>query len=153
MVYNLDPGWSPAYGSSCLHHLRGFPMHCAPSKVVCAFAIAGLLVSGGCGGGGDGTPPITVASVLITAPLTAPTFATIGRQVQFAAVAKDAGGAAIGTATITWASSDASVATISGGGLVTAAANGTTSITATSGGIVSSGVTVTVTQVANSMQL
>ncbi len=129
-------------------------MHPATSRAVCAFTIVGLLISGGCGGGSDGgTPPVTVASVLITAPLTAPTFATIGRQAQFSAVAKDGVGATIAAATITWSSTNTGVATVSGAGLVTAVGNGTTSITANSGGIASTGVTVTVSQVANSMTL
>ncbi|MFI5280177.1 MAG: Ig-like domain-containing protein, partial [Gemmatimonadales bacterium] len=116
--------------------------------------IAGLLVSGGCGGGGDGgTPPVTVASVLITAPPTAPSFATLGRTAQFAAVAKDAGGATLGSATITWSSSNAGAASVNGAGLVTAVGNGSTTITATSGGVPSPGVMVTVSQVANSMTL
>lgn len=129
-------------------------MNPATSRVVCAFTIVGLLISGGCGGSSDGgTPPVTVASVLITAPLAAPSFATLGRQAQFAAVAKDAGGATIAAATITWSSTNTGVATVSGSGLVTVVGNGTTSITATSGGIPSSPVTVTVAQVANSMAL
>ena len=128
-------------------------MHRDTSRVVCAITIVGLLISGGCGGSDGGTPPVTVASVLITAPVTAPTLATLGRQVQFAAVAKDAGGATIAGATITWSSTNSTVAAVSGAGLVTADANGTTSITASSGGITSTGVTVTVAQVANSMSL
>ena len=76
-------------------------MNPAMSRVVCATTVAGLLL-GGCGGGGDGTPPVTVASVTITQPASPPSFQTLGRTAQFAAVAKDAGGATIGTATITW---------------------------------------------------
>jgi plastocyanin len=129
-------------------------MHPATSRVVCAFTIAGLLISGGCGGSSDGgTPPVTVASVLITAPLSAPSFATLGRTVLFMAVAKDGGGAPIGTAAITWSSTNTGVVSVNGAGLVTAVANGTTSITANAGGVTSTGVTVTVSQVANTMQL
>jgi plastocyanin/uncharacterized protein YjdB len=124
-------------------------MNASTSRVVCALTLVGLLISGGCGGSSDGgTPPVTVASVLITAPLSAPSFATLGRTVQFAAVAKDGGGATIGTATITWSSTNTAAATVNSAGLVTATGNGTTSITANSGGIASSGVTVTVSQVA-----
>ncbi len=110
------------------------------------------MISGGCGGSSDGgTPPVTVASVLITAPVSAPSFATLGRTVQFSAVAKDAGGATIGTATITWSSSNPGAASVNGGGLVTAVASGTTSITAISGGVSSTGRPVTVSQVAVNM--
>jgi plastocyanin/uncharacterized protein YjdB len=101
-----------------------------------------------CGGGGDsGTPPVTVASVTITSPAAAPNFGALGRTVQFSAVAKDANGAAIPGATITWGSSTSATATVSGSGLVTAVANGTTNITASSGGQSSTPVTVTVAQV------
>ncbi len=53
------------------------------------------MVLAACGGGGGGTPPVTVAAVVITAPAAPPTFATLGRTVQFAAQAKDAAGAVI----------------------------------------------------------
>jgi len=46
---------------------------------------------------------------------------------------EDAGGTAISGATVTWASSDTTIATVSSAGLVTAVSNGTDTITATSG--------------------
>ncbi|MFI5280644.1 MAG: Ig-like domain-containing protein, partial [Gemmatimonadales bacterium] len=52
---------------------------------------------------------------------------------QFAAVAKDAGGATLVTATITWSSTNAGAASVNSAGLVTAVGNGSTTITATSG--------------------
>jgi alpha-tubulin suppressor-like RCC1 family protein len=51
---------------------------------------------------------------------------------QFTAVAKDAGGNVVSGASITWASSSASIATISSAGLATAVAVGSTTISATS---------------------
>lgn len=119
-----------------------------PHRFTLAAGSAFVLAS--CGGGGDGvTPPPTpqVASVVITAPSAAPTFGTLGRTVQFAAQARDAAGAAVSGVTLTWASSNSSVASISAAGLVTAVANGTTTVTAAGGGRTSAGVTVTVTQV------
>lgn len=101
-----------------------------------------------CGGGDGGTPPVTVATVVITPPAVAPVLPAVGRTVSFTAQARDASGNAIATATIAWNSSNTAVATVNGAGLVTAVANGTTSITASSGGQVSSGITVTVTQIA-----
>jgi plastocyanin len=92
-----------------------------------------------------------VATVAITQPANPPSFATLGRTVQFAAVAKDAGGATLSNATITWSSTSPSVATVSGSGLVMAAGNGTTSITASAGAQTSPGTTVTVQQVAASV--
>lgn len=103
-------------------------------------------MSSACGGGG-GTPPVTVSSVAITAPATAPAFARLGRTVQFSAQARDAAGAAIGGAAIAWSSSNPAVATVSGSGLVTATGDGTTQISASSGGQASPNVPVTVQQV------
>lgn len=102
-----------------------------------------------CGGGGDGgTPPVTVASVTITSPAAPPAFGALGRTVQFTAVAKDAGGATINNATITWASSNSAAASVNASsGLVTAVANGTTNITASSGGHASAPLAVNVAQV------
>jgi plastocyanin len=105
-----------------------------------------LLATMSCGGGDGGTPPITVASVLITGPVAPPLFQTIGRTSQFTASARDASNAVISDAVITWQSSNGAVASVNGTGLVTAVANGTTTITAHAGGVASTGVTVTVTQ-------
>ena len=110
-----------------------------------------LLATQSCAGGDGGTPPVTVASVLITGPVAPPLFQTLGRTTQFTASARDADNAVIADADITWQSSNEAVATVNGAGLVTAAANGTTSITAHSGGIASAGVTVTVTQVVDTI--
>lgn len=112
-----------------------------------ASSLLGLMALLACGGGGDGgTAPPMVASVLITAPAAPPSFQTLARTVQFSAVARDAASAPITGATITWNSSNASAATVSGSGLVTAVANGTTQITASAGGVASAPVTVTVAQ-------
>ena len=112
-------------------------------------ALVFVVAAVACGGGGDGgTPPVTVASVTITAPAAPPIFGALGRTVQFTAVAKDAGGATISNATITWASSNAAAASVNASsGLVTAVANGSTSITASSGGHSSTAVVVNVIQV------
>lgn len=109
-------------------------------------ALIAFIPLAACGGGG-GTPPVTVASVAITAPAAAPSFSTLGRTAQFTAQAKDAAGAVIGGASISWSSSNSGVATVSGSGLVTATGNGTSQINATSGGQQSGPVTVTVAQV------
>lgn len=112
------------------------------------FAPAWILIIA-CSGGGDdgGIAPPTIASVAITAPATAPTFQTLTRTAQFTAVARDAAAATVST-TITWNSSNGSVASVSALGLVTATGNGTTQITASAGGVTSPAVTVTVAQVA-----
>src|SRR5688572_20330412 len=105
-----------------------------------------LLATMSCAGGDGGTPPVTVASVLITGPVAPPLLQTLGRTSQFTASARDADNAVIADANITWQSSSGGVATVNATGLVSAVANGTTTITAHSGGISSTGVTVTVTQ-------
>lgn len=105
-----------------------------------------LLATMSCAGGDGGTPPVTVASVVITGPVAPPLLQTLGRTSQFAASARDGDNAVIADADITWQSSSGGVATVNGSGLVTAVANGTTTITAHAGGVASTGVIVTVTQ-------
>ena len=79
--------------------------------------------------GNDEQPP-TVASVAVT-PSTA-TLVSLGETAQLTASAQDASGNAISGKTFTWSSSDASIATVSATGLVTAVArNGSATITAT----------------------
>jgi len=65
---------------------------------------------------------------------------------------KDAVGNTMGGATVTWATSSSSVATVSSAGLVTSVADGSTTITATSGSV-NQTAAVTVTQVASSVTL
>jgi acid phosphatase len=64
---------------------------------------------------------------------------TIGATVQFAATPKDASGNPLTGYTITWSSSDSTIATVNGTGLVTGLAAGTATITATSDGKSGSG--------------
>ncbi len=65
-----------------------------------------------------------------TAELTA-----LGETVQLRAEVRDQHGQAMASASVTWASGSAAVATVSNSGLVTAAANGTATITATAGSV------------------
>jgi plastocyanin len=83
--------------------------------------------------------------VAITSPAGPTSFQTLGRTRQFTAQPKDAAGANV-TATVTWASSNGAVATVSNAGLVTAVANGTAGITASAGTQLSPQLMVTVTQ-------
>jgi len=61
------------------------------------------------------------------------TFASLSSTTQLTATVTDASGETMSGATVTWATSDAAVATVSSTGLVTSVANGTATITATSG--------------------
>ena len=86
----------------------------------------------GCGGGGgDGTSPLTVASVRVT-----PSTLTLdaGQSGTLTATPLDNNGAPGTGGRVQWASSDAAVATVSGDGLVTGVSAGVASITATIAG-------------------
>jgi uncharacterized protein YjdB len=81
----------------------------------------------------DDTPadPIRVASVDVTPKLSN---ARVGTTQQLTAVARDASGNAMSGESVTWSSSEPSVATVSAGGLVTFVGNGSTAIIATARG-------------------
>ena len=101
-----------------------------------SFGVSALLFSlflASCGGD-DGSPtaPTTLATS-VTLSVTSLSLALLGETSQLSATVKDQSGATMASATVTWATSDAAVATVSSAGLVTAVANGTATITATSG--------------------
>jgi len=81
------------------------------------------------------TATVTVAQVAATLSLSESTltFASLAATTQLTATVTDANGETISGATVTWETSDATVATVSSTGLVTAVADGTATITATSG--------------------
>ena len=91
---------------------------------------------------------ITVARVAATVEVTPPGPITLGGEgettQQLTASVKDALGVDMFDAPVTWASSNAEVATVSSSGLVTAVADGTANITAASGAATSTAVAVTV---------
>jgi uncharacterized protein YjdB len=76
-------------------------------------------------------PAVPVASVAVT-PGTASI--TVGHTTQLSATTLDSGGATLTGRSMTWASSDPSVATVSATGLVTGVGAGTATVTATSEG-------------------
>jgi trimeric autotransporter adhesin len=86
--------------------------------------------------GVSGTATVTVQLVPVARVAVAPTDATVqrGRTVQLAATAYDAQGRVLAGRAFTWASSDATVATVSGSGLVTGRKEGQVTITAASAG-------------------
>lgn len=92
-----------------------------------------------CGGGSDGTPsgPVTppappaVATVEVSG---LPATMLAGETAQLTATLKDASGNALAGRTVSYASSDTAIATVSGSGLVTGAGHGAVTITATAEG-------------------
>src|SRR5205823_6466016 len=82
------------------------------------------------------TAAITVTSVSVASVAVAPATAslTVGQTVQLTATPKDSAGSALTGRTVTWASSNTAVATVSPSGLVTSKAAGSATITATSEG-------------------
>src|SRR5204863_6580386 len=76
-------------------------------------------------------PVASVASVAVS-PATASI--RVGQTVQLTATPKDSAGSALTGRTVTWASSNTAVATVSPSGLVTTKAAGSATITATSEG-------------------
>lgn len=86
-----------------------------------------------CGGdsGGPTNPPAPVATTVSVTP--AINTVGPGQSVQFAAVVRDATGATMAGAAVTWRTSDAAVATVTSGGLATGIGTGAATITATSG--------------------
>ena len=89
-------------------------------------------------GGVSGTASVTIVPVPVASVTVTPASATIGvgKTVQLAAVTKDANGNVLTGRTITWSTSDATVATVSSTGVVTGAGSGgkSATITATSEG-------------------
>ena len=108
------------------------------------WALPLLLIAAACGGDGGGSGPSgpTLESVEVS-PSTQTIFSLApGNTVTLTVVAKDGDGDVISNpGTITYASGNTAVATVSAGGVVTAAGAGTTSVTAsaTVGGVTKSG--------------
>ena len=118
----------------------------------CRSAIyAVLLVSlAGCGGTDSTTdPPVATTLTLSSTTLS---FSSLGETQQLTATVRDQTGATMIGASVAWASSASSVASVSSTGLVTALADGPATITATSGSA-NGTASVTVEQVAASVTL
>ena len=85
-----------------------------------------LALAAGCGGDSSGPP--AVASVSVSAPAGS---IIVGQTAQLSATPRDAAGTAITGRTVTWATSTASIATVSNTGLVTGVSAGSATISAT----------------------
>jgi uncharacterized protein YjdB len=121
------------------------------SGVVSGVAAGAATVTAG-SEGQSGTAAITVTVVPVASVAVSPASAsiTVGQTVQLAATPKDANGNPLTGRTVTWATSNATVAAVSGNGLVSGAVAGTATITASSEGKSgTAAVTVTVPPVAS----
>ena len=94
----------------------------------------------------EGTSP-PVATTVVVSP-TAVTLSSINETSQLSAAVLDQRGDTMTGQTITWSTSNGSIATVSGTGVVRAAGNGSAQITAHAGGLTSAPSAVTVAQVA-----
>jgi len=101
-------------------------------------------MSCGASGNTDLSGPPPVATVSISAPSTT---LEIGATMQLVATAKDAAGNALPGRTVTWSSSNTSIALVSTSGLVSGVSLGTATVTATSEGR-NAGVAITITPAA-----
>lgn len=110
-----------------------FPMKSMP-RSLSVLVFYSVLASCGGSGGSTVTPPPAVASVKVTVPSTL----VEGQTSQALATPLDAGGQSLSGRSVTWASSDGLVATVTAGGLITAIKPGTATISATSEGQVGS---------------
>ena len=95
--------------------------------------------------GKSATAIITVSSQPVASVTVTPNGSVLqpGATLQLAALTREAGGSVLSGRTVTWATGNASVATVSTDGLVTAVNPGAVSITATSEGIVGAAIIVT----------
>ena len=95
--------------------------------VPCAVAFVVLL---GCGGDGGSTQPDT-GPIVTTIVISGPTGSLqVGTTFALAAEVRDQSGAAMSGKTPTWSTANATIASVSGAGVVTAVGSGTTSISA-----------------------
>jgi uncharacterized protein YjdB len=113
---------------------------------------AGVATISAASEGQAGGATITVSGVPVASVTLSPATAgvQVGQSVQLTATPRDAGGSPLSGRTVTWTTSNGSVATVSGTGLVTGAGAGSATITATSEGqSATSGITVTAVPVAS----
>ena len=111
--------------------------------------VARITATSGSASAGIDVRVMQEAGSIVIEPM-AVTLMSLGANVQLTATVLDANGQPVEGAALTWSSNDASVATVSAQGLVTAVRNGVARITATSG-IASSGIDVRVMQEAGSI--
>ena len=105
-----------------------------PPGLICALAF--LLAS--CGGGEDRVAPSPVAPPVPTTVTVSPpvvTLRSLGETVRLTATVRDQRGQSMTGVTVTWATSEASVASVTSDGLVTASGNGTATVSGAVAGL------------------
>lgn len=110
---------------------------------VLLLSIVTLVPIAGCGGDGGSSEPQIPATITVSP--SAQELSSLGETLQLTATVLDQNGQTIAGAAVTWASDDASIATVSASGVVTAVENGSVTVTAMSGSATGS-TTVTVAQ-------
>ena len=126
------------------HRTRLLPVDCSRW-----YAVAMLAIAAGCEDPVQPRPPVA-ASVTVTA--SASQLSSLGDTVRFTAVVKDSSGATIDGAPVQWSSDQPATMRVDGGtGVAVALGNGTATIRAISGGATGQA-TVTITQVAVSIE-
>ena len=100
------------------------------------FMIAMVVLTATACGSSDGGTAVPVAASVVLTPASTGNLVSIGDTRAVTAVVKDAGGATLASAAVTWTSSDAAVLTVAGSGssaTITSTGNGSATVTATSG--------------------
>ena len=88
------------------------------------------------GGGCQRSSPLTEPGAVVSVTVSPPTIEiAVGQSAQLAATPRDRNGHPLSGRRVTWATSDAAVATVDAAGLVTGATAGSATITATSEGV------------------
>jgi len=109
---------------------------CTARLAIPAIAIAGtavLVLSCGDGAVAPPPPPPAPVATTVTVNPASAALSALGETARFTAEVRDQNGQVMAGASVAWASSDASVATVDASGVATAASNGSVTITATSG--------------------
>ena len=125
-----------------------------PTTVRLLTALAAVVLVSVCGGADSATAPEPVSDSPRPTTITVSPFATeltaLGATVQLTAEVRDQNASVMTGVTVTWRSSDTSVATVDQAGLVTAISTGTAAVTASAGpASASAGITVNPPQLAD----
>ena len=106
--------------------------HGSRARAICCAALLLLLACSGDAPTTPSPPPTPVPTTVTVTPAEA-SLSSLRETVQLAASVMDQNGNAMSGVTVTWSSSDADVATVSGNGTVTSMGNGEATITALAG--------------------